>query len=193
MKRSALQRARTREAIQVRRAGPGEEVSREPTADIDTELAEHLGALMWLWRTRVYAVAAARAGIVDTSSARVLAALNRLGEVRVTDLSSHLGLDSSTSSRHVAKTTTKGWVRRSPDKTDGRTARLSLTPAGRAALGRFKRELLALYQTALEGWSDDERKQLLHFIDRLRQGAVQATRLTSPHWGEQDAKDRVAF
>jgi DNA-binding MarR family transcriptional regulator len=64
-----------------------------------------------------------------------------------------------------------GLVRRVPSVTDRRTVHVELTETGLELAGRIVPSLANYMAAMLEGFSDDEKNQLSHLLDRVRRNA----------------------
>ncbi len=65
---------------------------------------------------------------------RALATLSDHGRLRVADLATHLGVNSSTATRMASRLRRKGLISRTADAEDRRATRLEITPAGEAVV-----------------------------------------------------------
>ncbi|MGW1762689.1 MarR family winged helix-turn-helix transcriptional regulator [Streptomyces sp. NPDC002073] len=100
--------------------------------------------------------------------AAVLALLGRHGEMRLSPLSTLLGVDLSVTSRHVAHVVERGWIERAADPGDGRCRILRLTPAGRELLAALGAGYSAALERALAGWPAEDVHVLNTLLARLR-------------------------
>lgn len=103
-----------------------------------------------------------------SSSAAVLGLLSHHGDMRMSTLTELLAVDISVASRHVSHVADRGWIERSPDPADKRSRTLRLTPAGRAKLAELSQRTTDRFAERLDGWSDDEVRQLIDVLTRLR-------------------------
>ena len=124
------------------------------------ELRE-LGALRRDLRRRA-ALGGVAGGIV------ALAALERLGPARVSQVADELQVDLSVASRQVAALHTAGYVTRVPDPQDGRSQKLKLTAAGKRALRKAQERSVEVLDRATRGWTDAEVDSLVSGLRRLR-------------------------
>ncbi|WP_380163863.1 MarR family winged helix-turn-helix transcriptional regulator [Jannaschia sp. R86511] len=102
---------------------------------------------------------------LEGSGLAVLYHLTSAGPLRTSALAERLGLDPSTTSRHVAGLERSGHLERVPDPDDGRAFLLRATSRGTLAFEetrRLRNELVAL---VLRDWSPDE---VAGFADVLR-------------------------
>jgi DNA-binding MarR family transcriptional regulator len=103
-----------------------------------------------------------------------LAVIKRCAPARVRDVAEALQVDVSVASRQVAALASAGYVRREPDADDRRAHRVSLTDAGEAALARAHERIVAVFATALHGWTDDDITSLTAALGRLREDYARA-------------------
>jgi DNA-binding MarR family transcriptional regulator len=101
-------------------------------------------------------VLAASGNGLEGSGLAVLYHLVLAGPLRVTALAERLGLDPSTTSRHVAALERSGHVQRVPDPDDGRAGLVRATPEGRQAFEDTRALRNRLIAEALTGWSEAE-------------------------------------
>jgi DNA-binding MarR family transcriptional regulator len=97
-----------------------------------------------------------------------LAALDRLGPARVSQVADELQVDLSVASRQVAALHTAGYVKRVPDPKDGRSQKVQLTSAGRRALRKAQERSVEVLDRATRGWTDAEVDSLVSGLRRLR-------------------------
>ena len=89
------------------------------------------------------------------------------GSLRVSELATCMGLDTSTASRHVRNLEDGGYLARTGDPGDRRASRVRVTPKGRGALTRAMRARAAMVDRAIAGWSDKDRATLATLMTRL--------------------------
>ena len=94
--------------------------------------------------TRIYNQALRPYGLM-VSQMNILVAVSCLGEARPQEVSQALHLEKSTLSRDVGRMRSQGWLEEVPGG-DGRTARLTITSAGR----RLLEEAIPAWQQAQE-------------------------------------------
>jgi DNA-binding MarR family transcriptional regulator len=97
-----------------------------------------------------------------------LAALDRLGPARVSQVADELQVDLSVASRQVTALHTAGYVTRVPDPQDGRSQKLRLTGAGKRALRKAQERSVEVLDQATRGWTDAEVDSLVTGLRRLR-------------------------
>jgi DNA-binding MarR family transcriptional regulator len=79
---------------------------------------------------------------VPMAQTRLLALVEELGPARINALAAADHCSQPTMSTQVQRLEGEGWTVRVPDPADARASLVSLTPAGRAALGRARRARL---------------------------------------------------
>lgn len=99
----------------------------------------------------------------------LLAHVDRLGPVRMSDLATTACLDQSTVSRHLRSLEEQGLVTRSPDPADGRATLLELSGSGREVLERAVAARSQQIADATAGWSAADRATLTRLLTRLAQ------------------------
>jgi DNA-binding MarR family transcriptional regulator len=111
-----------------------------------------------------------RMGAGSAGDSRLYLLLNLLydrGPTRAADLLDTLAVDQSTLSRQLASLVERGLVHRESDPTDGRAARIVVTPVGEKTITGARRA----WQTTLAGlvadWPEADRDALLGLLGRL--------------------------
>ena len=104
---------------------------------------------------------------LDPAMMFVLHQVQAYGSLRVSELASCLGLDTSTASRHVRSLEDGGYLARTGDPGDRRASRVRVTPRGRGALTRAMRARAAVVDRAIADWPDDDRATLARLMTRL--------------------------
>jgi MarR family transcriptional regulator, lower aerobic nicotinate degradation pathway regulator len=97
----------------------------------------------------------------------VLAALAEFGPAAQADIGRRLGVDRSDMVAVLNDVEHAGYINRVADPSDRRRNRVSLTAAGRAALGRFDLLIAQADATLLEPLSPAEREQLVGLLSRI--------------------------
>jgi DNA-binding MarR family transcriptional regulator len=133
-----------------------------------------------------------RLGLVQRSIARhaleelgsqgfvALAAINRHGPVRVSDVAQRLHVDLSVASRQIAALGAAGYVRREPDPDDRRAHLVTVTDQGSRVLRDSHRRMVEAFAGALTGWADDEVAALAAGLDRLREDFLSTLVASAP-------------
>jgi DNA-binding MarR family transcriptional regulator len=116
-----------------------------------------------------------------------LAAVHHCAPARVKDLAEHLHVDLSVASRQVAALEAAGYVRREPDPDDRRSARVSTTEAGDAALQAAHERIVGVFAEALAGWSAEDAEHLTTALRRLRSDYERAAGPVHHHTTSKEA------
>jgi DNA-binding MarR family transcriptional regulator len=107
----------------------------------------------------------------STASLMTLALLDRCGPSRVSDLAEIARLDASVVSRQIAQVEQQGLVERTPDPSDRRAHRVSLTGEGARVLEQGRDQLAGMVADRLGDWSTDEiasfSRRLQHLLAAL--------------------------
>ena len=123
-------------------------------------------------------------GPVDKAGLAVLHEMHLLGTARPSDLAAQMHLDLSTISRHLHSLEQLGMVRRTPDPSDARAQRISITTSGSDVLTRLLEHRAATIRAATAQWAQDERSTLRRTLCRLAQDlsrvSAPSSRTTSP-------------
>lgn len=104
---------------------------------------------------------------IDFSAFPLLARVESLGPLRMTELAERIGLDISTVSRKMADLEEGGFVIRAPDPLDRRAHLLEVTRKGRLMVVRLREVRSALLEEALQGWSTAEIQELANVLGRF--------------------------
>jgi DNA-binding MarR family transcriptional regulator len=97
-----------------------------------------------------------------------LAAVQRLGPVRVSDIAHELHVDLSVASRQVHALEEEGLISRIADPSDGRSSLVELSPLGAKKLDRVHDHMKNTLRDALPGWDAADLKSLSDGLVRLR-------------------------
>ena len=93
---------------------------------------------------------------LDAAAYGLLARIDEVGTVRVTDLASYFSVGKPTVSRQVALLEQLSLVRRTQNDEDARSRHLSLTDAGRALLEKAREARREHTRTSLDSWSTED-------------------------------------
>lgn len=85
----------------------------------------------------------------------------------ISEAADAIGVDQPRASRLVQQVVEAGLARREPDPEDARRARVALTDAGVALVRSFRGERRAAVDTALAGFTEDERVELARLLAKL--------------------------
>jgi DNA-binding MarR family transcriptional regulator len=100
---------------------------------------------------------------------RALILLDRHGNSPLTDLAEHLGLSVPSASRMIQGLVVKGFVVREPGESDRRQISLTLSERGRAVMKNAQRKTEAQLADVLTRLSADQRGEVAHAADLLRE------------------------
>ncbi|MGR0218572.1 MarR family winged helix-turn-helix transcriptional regulator [Agromyces sp. ZXT2-6] len=107
--------------------------------------------------------------------ARLLAALDSEDRLMsVTELAEAIGVDQPRASRLVQSAVGEGLVVREADPDDARRTRLRITDEGRAAVRAATSDRRRAIESALDGFSDDERERFADLLGRFADGLRRA-------------------
>jgi len=107
------------------------------------------------------------AGTTTTPPLVTLALLLEHGPLRMSEVAEQLFLDLSTVSRQVTHLRQKGLVDSTPDPDDGRSQRVTITPAGVAELRSHRRAVVGRLVDRLADWDDAEIADLTRLLEKL--------------------------
>jgi DNA-binding MarR family transcriptional regulator len=97
----------------------------------------------------------------------LLVKLDALGEATQNALGRLTAMDPATTQGVVRRLIARGLVARAADPADRRTLKLTVTPAGRAAVAAALPVAAAISEATLSVLSDDERTQFLDLLQRM--------------------------
>jgi DNA-binding MarR family transcriptional regulator len=101
---------------------------------------------------------------------RLLMAMHKLGQPKMSELTSALDLNARTITTAVDTLEREGILERRPDPTDRRATRVLLTDAGRAQIVEWQEFQQQLAEIAMAPLSADERRSLKRVLDKIREG-----------------------
>ncbi|MEV4703195.1 MarR family transcriptional regulator [Actinoplanes sp. NPDC049316] len=141
--------------------------------DDDTSSAEPIHAaftrlMRWAHRgdvRRLLLGSAAEA--LSMNDITLLRAIGTHGPVRGSDLAAWQGVDKSTITPQVRRLEDRGLIAREGDPGDRRAALLTVTEHGRRKLRKIDDSGALLFERAVDGWSDDDRRLLGELMTRL--------------------------
>ena len=96
-----------------------------------------------------------------------LAAVNRLGPVRLTDLASDMELEPSRISKEINRLAEAGLVEQETDPSDRRAILITATDKGTDAWRRYRKAVDQQLARTLESWSDRDITKLAALLTRL--------------------------
>jgi DNA-binding MarR family transcriptional regulator len=87
----------------------------------------------------------------------------------VSELAERIAVDQPRASRLVQATVEAGHARREADENDARRTNILITDEGRALVSQARGARVGAVETALSGFTPDERAQLAALLERLAQ------------------------
>jgi DNA-binding MarR family transcriptional regulator len=133
----------------------------QATNDEFQELADALlGATHLLLRQRIR-------GDLEPAAFAVLCLVCRSAAVRPSDVAGSMRLDQSTISRHIQALESAGYVAKIKDAQDGRSYRLKVTAAGRAAMSQSAVRRAEVFRKAVARWTKRDLRALVGLLARL--------------------------
>ena len=116
------------------------------------------------------------AGIqIERAGAVMLARVEEMQPARLSDLAEAAGLEVSTASRQVARLVEQGYVQRTADPADARAALHELTAEGLEARSKLRATGTAFFASALEDFTEAERRALADLLTRFVDGVLEAS------------------
>ena len=106
-------------------------------------------------------------GELDKSSYFALAIVEDSGSMSVSDLSTRMGLDTSTVSRIVGQLYDLGFVEKEKDSRDGRVYKLKLAPAGEQVLHQACLAKKLLLEMVTRHWTTQDRRKMTDLMERM--------------------------
>ena len=119
-------------------------------------------------RARIYEDLLRGANVrMDKALYPVLSATGAFGPARVSEIAAVLGLNPTTTSRHLGSLHRMGLVSRSSSEDDGRAAVVELTESGRKAIGDLRAARKRLFARLLADFDSAELERFGDYLDRL--------------------------
>jgi DNA-binding MarR family transcriptional regulator len=106
---------------------------------------------------------------LDASAYGLLARIDEVGSVRVTDLASYFSVGKPTVSRQVALLEQLSLVQRTQNDEDARSRHVSLTEAGQALLARAREARQERTRLTLEAWTAEDVAQFATLLRRFNE------------------------
>jgi len=91
------------------------------------------------------------------------------------ELSELIKIDKATTARALAKLEEKGYITRKMDPYDKRVRRVFLTDKAKGVAPRFFAIFYEWTDALIQGFSSEEKKQLLSYLERMAQNAINKT------------------
>lgn len=104
---------------------------------------------------------------IERAGAVMLARIEELEPVRLSELAETVGVDTSTASRQVARLVEDGYVERSPDPDDRRASAHRLSASGRELRGRLATARRAWFEEVLADFDGDDRSRFAGLLERF--------------------------
>lgn len=139
-----------------------------------TALIASLTRIIGEWTSPDFLTAVvAREGVhLDPGAITMVTILSAHGPQRPSQLARHMVTGASNISKIVARLGVAGLVERTTDPSDARAQRVALTEAGQRVADTFVRAGDGLVEDLLEGWSLQERSDLLRTLQKLERSTV---------------------
>ena len=106
-------------------------------------------------------------GELSPSAAAALATVERHGPLTPSELADLERVSRPSATRSLGCLADRGFVDRTPDPADGRSALVSMTPAGREALRRLRRRKNAYLARRMRGLPEEDLDALMRAADAL--------------------------
>lgn len=147
---------------------PDHEPDQRADQGADQEL-QQLAVDLLMCTARLIRLAGRRSGSdVPTALVRVLAQLDQLGSLRITELAAADRCSQPTMTNLVQRLAERGWVDRTPDADDARAVRVAINPAGARALAEQRTLAAAGLTPELRRLSPEQLRQLTEGLAVLR-------------------------
>lgn len=102
------------------------------------------------------------------SQKRILIILDEAGgSITQRDLTERLGIQPGSASEVIAKLEHAGQIRRTPSRTDRRTADIQLTESGKRLAAEARERRICRHQEMFSCLSDDEKEELLSLLEKI--------------------------
>jgi DNA-binding MarR family transcriptional regulator len=134
-----------------------------------SEIQEAIATIVaWSTRNDVYEETMRRAKFrMPQGSVWLLARLARTEPIRLSELATALGVDTSTLTPRAQRLEREGLIVRKPDPGDRRAALLHVTRRGHAALSRLSKTRAVMFDEILAEWPERDRGQAVNVLTRL--------------------------
>ena len=102
------------------------------------------------------------------SQKRILIILDEIGgTITQQKLTERLGIQPGSSSEVIAKLENAGYITRTPNETDRRTADISLTETGKIFAAEARKQRIRRHEQMFSCLSDEEKNQLLSLLEKI--------------------------
>lgn len=106
---------------------------------------------------------------------QLLTLVARTDKHTIGDVAAFLGVSKAAAGQTVEKLVRRRWLRRTADKLDRRTVRLSLTESGQRLLAEYESARDEKLAEVFRGYSDEELRQMADVLDRVSTEIVSHT------------------
>lgn len=141
-----------------------------PAPDRDQDIGVLEDQLSQLWRqsrANAHQIARRVHPEIEPGAYGLLAALQRHGQLRLTELATEIGVGKPSVSRQISMLEKLGVVHKQADPSDGRAQTISLTATGLEKLSAAQGARREIFHGILEGWEDAELSQLGRLVTKL--------------------------
>ncbi len=146
---------------------PAESASPKPDEAAD-QIADAVHAVMHLYRTQQFRALRDGPHELTHMESRVLGYFSRHPGATQSDLVVHASRDKSQLARLIGALRERGLLEARADEADRRVLRLFLTAEGRSLQAGVQRQRLRVARLAVADLGDDERRQLVALLTRVR-------------------------
>lgn len=102
------------------------------------------------------------------SQKRILIVLDEIGNsITQRKLTERLGIQPGSASEVIAKLESAGYIRRTPNESDRRTADIELTETGKALAAEAKEQRMRRHEQMFSCLAEDEKNQLLSLLEKV--------------------------
>jgi DNA-binding MarR family transcriptional regulator len=127
-----------------------------------------LGLILRANRARIYEDLLQGANVsMDKALYPVLSATAAMQPARVSAIATAVGLNATTTSRHLTGLEKLGLVTRARDDADARSAVIELSPAGRLAVTELRDSRRRIFGELLAGFDQRELERFAEYLDRI--------------------------
>lgn len=102
------------------------------------------------------------------SQKRILIILDEIGSsITQRELTERIGIQPGSASEVITKLEMAGYIRRTPNETDRRTADIELTEIGKASAAEAREQRVRRHEEMFSGLSDNEKNELLLLLEKV--------------------------
>jgi DNA-binding MarR family transcriptional regulator len=132
------------------------------------DVLDSIHSVMHLYRSQQFRVLRDLPHGITHMESKVLGFFARHPGGTQSELAAHSGRDKGQLARLIGGLKERGLLEATQDEQDRRNVRLQLTDAGRSADQALRRRARKLSAVAVEGFSEEERRQLAVLLERVR-------------------------